>query len=82
MLIDPMYYAVFYDVELPKNDKYAMKKRINYHKYMKITEGDLSEKNVELDGVQYEVFSISTFRIQNSVDNTLFAVCNVKKLNL
>lgn len=79
MLIDPMYYAVFYDVTKPKDDRFAMRKRINYFKYINLTDG-MEEKTVELDGVKYKITEVRSFKVINPVDNTLFLVCDVEKV--
>ncbi len=80
MLVEPMYYAIFYDVAFPKNDKYAMKKRINYFKYLNLTDDVFFNKEVELDKVKYRILSHSTFTISNTVDNHLFVICDVEKI--
>jgi len=79
MLIDPMYYAVFYDIAFPRNDKYAMRKKINYYKWMNLTDG-IGEKQVELDGSKYVIVEMRTFKMLNTVDNTLFLICDVIKI--
>ncbi len=80
MLVDPMYYAVFYDVALPKTDEHAMKKRITYFKYRNLTDGIFEEKQVVLDGVEYRITQQSTFSIVNSVDNHQILICDVEKI--
>lgn len=80
MLVEPMYYAIFYDVAFPKNDKYAMKKRINYFKYLNLTDDVFFNKEVELDKVKYRILSHSTFTISNTVYNHLFVICDVEKI--
>lgn len=81
MLVEPMFYVIFYDVAFPRTDKYAMKKRINYFKFMNLTDGIL-QKEVELDKVKYRVIQYLTFSIVNSVDNTLYLVCDIEKINI
>ncbi len=80
MLIDPMYYVIFYDMALPRDDEHAMKKRINYFKYIHLTEEPVEGKEVELDSVKYKIKYQSTFRIINSTDNTMFLICDVEKV--
>jgi len=84
MLVEPMYYAIFYDISLPMDVYNAMHKRINYAKYKNITDGVI-RKVVELvnkDGTafSYNVISSKTFCIVNSIDNTYFVVCCVEKV--
>lgn len=79
MLIDPMYYAIFYDVDLPKNDYYAMRKRISYLKWTNLLD-DMGTKTITLDGVQYIILEIRTFKIINTVDNTLYLIADVEKV--
>ena len=79
MLIDPMYYAVFYDVALPKDDRYAMRKKITYFKYINLTD-DMGQKSVELDGVKYNIKEIRTFKVLNTIDNTLYLIADVEKV--
>ncbi len=71
MLIQPMYYAVFFDGSVEVGHK-----RIDRCKYMNLVDG-IIDKEVYLDGWYYEVKTIKQFHIINSVDNTLFAVCDV-----
>lgn len=79
MLVEPSYYAVFYDVEKPKDDRFAMRKRINYFKYINLTDG-MEEKTVELDGVKYKIVEVRSFKVINPVDNYFFLVCDVEKV--
>jgi hypothetical protein len=78
MLIEPMFYAIFYDVDHPKDVANAMLKRIDKNKYINISDG-LIQKNVFLNKDRYTILSAATFNIVNSIDNTFFVVCDVKK---
>jgi len=80
MLMYPMYYVVFYDIDKPKTIGNAMNKRIDRSQWINICDG-IIEKTVELDKEMFKIISVSTFNIINTVDNTLFAVCDVKKLS-
>ncbi len=78
MQIDPMYYGVFFDVDKP--EMAAIATRIEQIKYLNISD-NLIQKEVKLlmpDGEfkWYMVLSARSFKIENSVDNTYFAVCN------
>lgn len=80
MLVDAMYFAVFFDMAQPKDDRFAMKKRINYFKYLNITDGIVFNKEIELDKVKYRIKAHSTFSIINSIDNHHFVICDVEKI--
>lgn len=73
MLIEPMYYAVFFLNGIPKH------KRILRSQWINLTDG-IIEKTVELESIKYVVISIKTFNILNSVDNTHFAICDIQKV--
>jgi hypothetical protein len=84
MLIQPIYYAVFYDIAKPKTAHYAVNKRIDKRVFHNLVD-DMGTKDIELknsEGVfeKYRVISISTFQIVNTVDNHLFAVCECEKI--
>jgi len=85
MLIDPMYHSIYYDVDLPKDCTHAMSLRIDRNKYLNLSDG-IMEKEIELTRKgekkpeHYKIIQVSTFHIQNSVDNTFFVVCDVKKI--
>lgn len=87
MLIQPMYFAVFYDVKFPKDVLHAMSKRIDLNKFTNLTDGIIS-KFVELDSIvdeqvkkeTYKVLNFSTFNINNSVDNHYLVICDVEKI--
>lgn len=83
MLMYPMYHVVFFDVDLPKTALNALNKRIDRNKWINIVDG-IIEKTIELKVGEktsmYKVVSVSTFNILNTVDNTFFAVCDVKKI--
>ncbi len=80
MFIEPTYYSVFYDVDLPKDDRYAMRKSIKYYLYLFLTYQS-GDKEVELDGAKYKVVDVRTFRLMDGKwDNKLFVVCDVKKI--
>ncbi len=85
MRIEPIYYAVFYDLEKPKQIQYAMNKRIDRSQYKNLID-DMEGKTVELrtnGGVpaNYKIISVATFIITNTVDNHLFVVCDCEKIN-
>ena len=84
MLAQPIYYAIFYDIDKPKNHYNAMNKRILEKQYFNLIDG-LEGKEVELrsaDGLlgKYRVVMTSTFHIFNSVDNHFFAIVDCKKI--
>lgn len=84
MLIDPIYYAIFYDVDKPKDFINAMNKRINRRMFFNLDD-DFSGKTVELkthEGIigSYKLISTTSFKIENSIDNNFFIICNVEKL--
>lgn len=72
MMVDIMYYAVFF-----KGNQRIGHKRINRHQWENLTDGVII-KQVELEKVPYDIINIKTFHIRNSVDNTMFAVCDVE----
>jgi len=81
MLIDPMYYATFFDVERPLEK--AITTRIERNKFVNLTD-DIVQKEVVLmlpNGTfqDFKVLEVKTFSIINSVDNTHIAVCNVER---
>lgn len=79
MLIDPIYYAVFFDINLPATSLYAMNKRITESQFKNIADG-LPGKNISLDGKDYQIINTKTFNIINTVDNHIFIICEVKKI--
>ena len=82
MLIEPMYHAIFYDVTKPMDVYNAMQLRIDRQKFVNLTD-DIIKKQVELKcddkWARYNVISVKTFCVVNSIDNTYFIVCEVEK---
>lgn len=83
MLIEPMYYAVFFDVDLPQTVQYALNKRMDQKQYNNLTDG-IEGKNLELQTINgkvslYRLISTKTFLITNTVDNCYYVICEVKK---
>ena len=83
MLIQPIYYAIFYDLAKPKTAHYAMNKRIDKRMFHNLID-DMGNKtiNLKVEGKvsTYKIVFISTFQITNTVDNHLFAVCDCEKI--
>lgn len=84
MLIQPMYYAIFYDNAYPKIERFAQNKRISRLQYLNLTDG-MGSKTVELidkegKNFNYVITQTSTFHIVNSCDNTYFVICNCDKI--
>ena len=83
MRIEPIYYAIFYDVSKPKTLAYAMNKRISEKQWINLTDG-IECKEVELRRdddsklTHYKVLGHVTFQIFNTVDNHYYAVFDVK----
>jgi len=78
MLIDPMYYIVFFDVDDSKN--VSRNKRVFVNEFKNITDG-YSEKEIILENNQkYKIVEVRIFNIRNTVDNTIYAVCDIKKI--
>jgi hypothetical protein len=80
MLVEAMYFAIFFDVDKPRNDKFAIKRRINYAKYINLTDEVVPDKEVELDEIKYKIVDHLTFNIINSVDNHHILVCGIEKI--
>lgn len=80
MLIDPIYYAVFYDIAFPYDVQHAMNKRISKMKYLNLLDNAVLTKTVFLNNRKYAIVGKKTFQIINTVDNHLFIICEVKKL--
>lgn len=84
MHIQPIFYAIFYDMEKPKTIKYAMHKRIDASIYRNLTD-DNGIKEVELKDHEgnvsrYRIPSMLTFKIENSIECNLYVVCNCEKI--
>lgn len=84
MQIEPIYYAVFYDLAKPKVIQHAMNKRIDRAQFKNLID-EMETKNVILkngDGAihNYKIVSVATFIIRNTVDNHLFVVCDCEKI--
>jgi hypothetical protein len=56
-----------------------MRKRISYLKWTNLMD-EMGTKTVTLDGVDYIILEIRTFKIINTVDNTLYLVADVEKM--
>lgn len=83
MLIEPIYYAVFFDTVKPRTTEYALNKRITAQMFRNLTD-DNGTKTVELKTVtgkvaEFKIISVTSFQILNTVDNSFFAVCDCKK---
>ncbi len=68
MLVDPMYYAIFFDVDKPQTHEHALNKRIEYKTYRNLTDS-IEGKQVELHSdkvATYQVISVKTFNICNT----------------
>lgn len=79
-----VYYAIFFDVDMPKDHYHAMHKRIDVRTFSNLNDG-MEGKQVELksqDGkvMNYKIISMETFRVENSLENNFFIVCNCKKI--
>lgn len=79
-----LYHAVFYDTAFSKAAHHALNKRIEKSIYHNLIDG-MGPKEVELktdDGKvsQYKIKNISTFQITNSVESTVFIVCDCEKI--
>ncbi len=84
MLIEPIYYAVFYNTAKPKHIGNAINKRIDKRTYHNLVD-DAGTKTVELKNTagivtNYKIISVATFLIRNTVDNHLFAICDCEKI--
>lgn len=84
MLIEPIYYAVFFDRAKPKDVQHALNKRITATNYKNLTD-DNGTKTVELKTAagrvaSFSIVSVATFNISNTVDNHFFVVCDVEQI--
>lgn len=83
MMIEPIYYSVFYDVDKPRQVDHAINKRIDEKVFNNLTD-DTGPKEVilKIEGkeINYQIVSVSTFNISNTVDNHFFVVCDCKKI--
>lgn len=81
-MIEPIYYAVLYDVAKPKTVEFAVNKRITRNSYVNLTDG-IEGKEVTIKGDEtkiYKVLSVATFSILNTVDNHFFVICDCEKI--
>lgn len=79
-MIEPMYFEVFFDVDKPKDDRFAMKMRITYYKYLNLIDGMIPNKEVDLSIGKCRIISYIKFSIINTVDNHHFVICDVEKI--
>jgi hypothetical protein len=83
-MIEPMYHAVFFDTDIPQTRGNALNKRIKLKEYLNLTD-EFPGKEVQLlphgseDPSTYIVTSVKTFHIYNTVDNSFFVICEVKR---
>lgn len=78
MSVNPSYYSVYYDVTLPKDIPNAMFKCIDRKTFNNLVD-KMEGKKVYLDNVEYDLVSVSTFHVENTVENMIFAIVDVKK---
>lgn len=83
-MIEPIYYAVLYDIKEPKTVEFAINKRITKKAYENLTDGiegkEVTIKREDEEPRIYKILSVSTFNILNSVDNHFICVCDCEKL--
>ena len=72
MLIDPIYYAVFFLDDVPRH------KRIEKKQYDNLTDDLSAEKQIMIEGKTYHIKSFQTFNICNTVDNHFFVIIQLK----
>lgn len=83
-MYDKAYIAVFFDVDLPALPNEARQIRLTKDKYINLMDNALPDKTVELvekdkSIANYSIVSRRVFHLKNSVDNTMFLICDVKK---
>lgn len=83
MMVDPMFYAIFFDVEKPQTAEFALNKRIEEKVYNNLIDEAIPQKEVQLivddAPVWYTVESRKTFQIWNTVDNHYFIILEIKR---
>lgn len=76
------YLALFFDIALPAIPKNQNYKRITYHEYLNLVDETIPDKTIELVAnnvtSQYSIINRRIFHLKNSVDNTLFLICDVE----
>lgn len=82
---DKTYIAVFFDVDLPMTRLFADYKRITKEKYYNLLDQTIPDKTIELtkkDGTKivYTIVATREFYMVNSIDNSLFLICDIKKV--
>jgi len=80
MVTDPIYYCIFYNIDLPFDLHHAMNKRITPGQFRNLTDDVIPNKRVILNKEEYIIINRKTFSIVNTVDNNIFLICEVKKL--
>lgn len=82
-MVEPMFYAVFFDVDKPQTVENSINKRIQQKEFNNLVDEAVPDKEVLLaiDNVQhwYIITSRKTFQIWNTVDNHFFIVLEIKK---
>lgn len=78
------YIAVFFDTALPALPPNSQMKTINHNQFRDLVDEAIPGKTIELVSnqvvTQYSITSRRIFHLQNSVDNTLFLICDVQKV--
>jgi hypothetical protein len=79
------YFAVFFDVDLPMTWPNAEYKRITREKYINLSDTTVSSKTIEIikkDGskIEYNIVTRREFYLLNSTDNSLFLICDIRKV--
>ena len=82
---DKTYIAVFFDVDLTMTRLFADYKRITKEKYYNLLDQTIPDKTIELtkkDGTKivYTIVATREFYMVNSIDNSLFLICDIKKV--
>ena len=82
---DKTYIAVFFDVDLPMTRLFADYKRNTKKKYYNLLDQTIPDKTIELtkkDGTKivYTIVATREFYMVNSIDNSLFLICDIKKV--
>ena len=82
---DKTYIAVFFDVDLPMTRLFSEHKRITKEKYYNLLDQAITDKTIELtkkDGskIAYTIVATREFYMVNSIDNSLFLICDIKKV--
>ena len=82
---DKTYIAVFFDVDLPMTRLFADYKRITKEKYYNLLDQTIPDKTIKKtkkDGTKivYTIVATREFYMVNSIDNSLFLICDIKKV--